>query len=170
MQLQVIEHEDELGRDDFAETFSSEDELDSLARKASANEGLRPVGSNSLTATQADQALLEAAMSSAVHHPNVVQTYHYRTLQPTNCLASDGVSRAVRVSSFVAFQPFFGSSKTWRLSQLTQPFFETSQTCRLTQLSHPRYMTNCCNKLTPGSALPILLHITCLVKLRDSNC
>ena len=53
--------------------------------------------STSLTATQADQALLEAAMSSAVHHPNVVQTYHYRTVQPSKLASGDAISRAVRV-------------------------------------------------------------------------
>ena len=56
-------------------------------------------GSNSAagTATQADLALIEAAMCSAVHHPNVVQTFHYRTLQPSQA-AGNGLGRAVRVS------------------------------------------------------------------------
>lgn len=42
------------------------------------------------SATQADLALMEAAMSSAVHHPNVVQTYHYRTVQPQLSLGGSG--------------------------------------------------------------------------------
>ena len=93
---QVIEHEDELLRSD--DEVGSEDELDSLEQKAAAGNS-HPTGpaSTSLTATQADQALLEAAMSSAVHHPNVVQTYHYRTVQPSKLASGDAISRAVRV-------------------------------------------------------------------------
>lgn len=88
----MIEHEDELGRDDELDVPSDE-ELEALERAAGGNEL-----ASDLTATQANQALLEAAMSSAVCHPNVVQTYHYRTVEPSDNLASsDGISRAVRV-------------------------------------------------------------------------
>lgn len=105
----MIEHEDELGRNE-EEEVGSEDELDTIAKSTSAG-GEARLASTSLTATLADQALLEAAMSSAVHHPNIVQTYHYRTVQPTNCLtSSDGVGRAVRVSCCGTFVDRFVST------------------------------------------------------------
>ncbi len=91
-----MEHDDELGQDheDFDTLDLEEDSKpEDAAPSGNANQQSR---SDGLSATQADLALLEAAMSSAVHHPNVVQTYHYRTLQP-DIGASIGSGRITRV-------------------------------------------------------------------------
>ena len=90
---QVLEHDDELGQEDHVGIdLDSDEELEDLEFRGTRRKGGIGVSGSSnqqsrsegLTATQADLALMEAAMSSAVHHPNVVQTYHYRTLQPEN--------------------------------------------------------------------------------------
>lgn len=55
----------------------------------------------SIKSTQADQAVMEAAMSSAVHHPNIVQTYHYQTLESSP-------RRPMRVSNLPIVSTFVG--------------------------------------------------------------
>ena len=57
----------------------------------------------SIRSAQADQAVLEAAMSSAVHHPNIVHTYHYQTLEADE-------RRPVRVSACPRISPSLLSS------------------------------------------------------------
>lgn len=105
---QVLEHDDELGQEDIGHVglgveFDEDIEDLELGREARLEQGtISGSGtlqspSDNLTATQADLALLEAAMSSAVHHPNVVQTYHYRTLQPQEG-ARVGTSSSGRVT------------------------------------------------------------------------
>lgn len=89
----MLEHDDELGQDLVDPGISDldfDDDIEDLeAARDKQSDHRTTMGSASLqspsdtlTATQADLALLEAAMSSAVHHPNVVQTYHYRILHP----------------------------------------------------------------------------------------
>ena len=98
--MQVIEHEDEFGFGDACSDMSDRDLMRSNQdhynpEGASAPHLRDPVITSqciSIKSTQADQAILEAAMSSAVHHPNIVNTYHYQTLE-----ADEG--RAMRVSS-----------------------------------------------------------------------
>ena len=68
-----------------------------MASMDRSNNGGHSVRSNSASVTQASQAVLEAAMSSAVCHPNVVQTYHYRTLESRPLDSGGGQSRATRV-------------------------------------------------------------------------
>ena len=96
LQCQILEHDDELGQED--EEIDALDLDDEVKQGTSAAENVNQQNrSDGLDATQADLALLEAAMSSAVHHPNVVQTYHYRTLQP-DIGVSIGSGRITRVN------------------------------------------------------------------------
>lgn len=98
--LQVIEHDDELGGldDDQLEVSVNGDILGSDALASELDSGLdfrdhtETSHGISIRSTQAAQAVLEAAMSSAVHHPNVVQTFHYQTLEANE-------RRAVRVTN-----------------------------------------------------------------------
>lgn len=95
-----MEHDDELlqeEEDEAAELDFDDDEEGVRERKGWSGNGNNQSRSDGLSATQADMALLEAAMSSAVHHPNVVQTYHYRTLQP-DAGSSFSSGRVTRVS------------------------------------------------------------------------
>jgi hypothetical protein len=96
----VLEHDDELGQsEDECADLDLDDASGDLEGKHPSGGNPQAGGSNSMTgtATQADLALMEAAMCSAVHHPNVVQTFHYRTLQPSHD-SGNGLGRAVRVS------------------------------------------------------------------------
>ena len=105
-----MEHDDELGQEDEEiDTLDLDDE--SKPEGAGSGNINQQSRSDGMSATQADLALLEAAMSSAVHHPNVVQTYHYRTLQP-DIGASIGSGRITRVGCKFAFTLKFACAES----------------------------------------------------------